>query len=85
MTEQEFTELAEKHLTALQSYKMDKNGNFPIEIFGIEKLYKQLTLTDVSHRRELLSEYENFKLIKQDLLQSRNEFINEFLKERNCG
>ncbi len=48
MTEQEFTELAEKHLTALQSYKMDKNGNFPIEIFGIEKLYKQLTLTDVS-------------------------------------
>ena len=47
MTEQEFTELAEKHLTALQSYKMDKNGNFPIEIFGIEKLYKQLTLTDV--------------------------------------
>ena len=50
MTEQEFTELAEKHLTALQSYKMDKNGNFPIEIFGIEKLYKQLTLTDVSTR-----------------------------------
>ena len=40
-----FTELANKHLTALESYKMDKNGNTKIQIFGIEALYKAINYT----------------------------------------
>jgi thermostable 8-oxoguanine DNA glycosylase len=50
-----------------------------------DKVVKNLDLCAVSQQSELLSEYENFKLIKQDLLQNRSEFISEFLKERNCG
>ena len=44
ITKEQFTELAKKHLFALESYKMDKNGNKPIEIFGIEKLYEAIRL-----------------------------------------
>ena len=40
-----FTELANKHLTALEIYKMDKNGNTKIQIFGIEELYKAINYT----------------------------------------
>ncbi len=42
ITKEQFTELAKKHLVALKSYKMDKNGSKPIEIFGIEKLYEAI-------------------------------------------
>jgi hypothetical protein len=45
MTKQEFTELANKHLVALDGYKLDKNGNTKIEIFGIEKLYEAINYT----------------------------------------
>ncbi len=44
ITKEQFTELAKKHLVALKSYKMDKNGNKPIEIFGIEKLYEAIVV-----------------------------------------
>jgi hypothetical protein len=45
MTKQEFAELAKKHLVALDGYKLDKNGNTKIEIFGIEKLYEAINYT----------------------------------------
>ena len=42
INKEQFTKLAKEHLIALESYKMDKNGNKPIEIFGIEKLYEAI-------------------------------------------
>jgi hypothetical protein len=47
MTEQKFKELVEKTLHVLEGYAIDENGNKKIHIVGIEKLYKQLTLTGV--------------------------------------
>lgn len=44
ISKEKFTELAKEHLIALESYKMDKNGNKPIEIFGIEKLYESINV-----------------------------------------
>lgn len=44
ISKEQFTELAKEHLIALESYKMDKNGNKPIEIFGIEKLYESINV-----------------------------------------
>ena len=60
MTEQKFKELVEKTLHVLEGYAIDENGNKKIHIVGIEKLYKQLTLTAVSHRRELLKGFANY-------------------------
>jgi len=51
ITKEQFTELAKKHLFALESYKMDKNGNKPIEIFGIEELYEAIRL---QHKTETI-------------------------------
>ena len=45
ISKEKFTELAKEHLIALESYKIDKNGNKPIEIFGIEKLYEAINYT----------------------------------------
>jgi hypothetical protein len=42
ISKEQFTKLAKEHLLALESYKIDKNGNKPIEIFGIEKLYEAI-------------------------------------------
>mgnify|MGYP003647050629 CR=1 FL=1 len=42
ISKEQFTKLAKEHLLALESYKMDKNGNKPVEIFGIEKLYEAI-------------------------------------------
>ena len=44
ISKEQFTKLAKEHLIALESYKMDKNGNKPIEIFGIEKLYEAINV-----------------------------------------
>lgn len=44
ISKEKFTELAKEHLIALESYKMDENGNKPIEIFGIEKLYEAINV-----------------------------------------
>jgi len=46
ISKEQFIKLAKEHLIALESYKMDKNGNKPIEIFGIEKLYEAIKLLD---------------------------------------
>jgi hypothetical protein len=53
ISKEQFINLAKEHLIALESYKMDKNGNTPIEIFGIEKLYEAI---DVIHSCESDSE-----------------------------
>ena len=42
ISKEQFTKLAKEHLIALESYKTDKNGNKPIEIFGVEKLYEAI-------------------------------------------
>ena len=44
ISKEQFTKLAKEHLIALESYKMDENGNKPIEIFGIEKLYEAINV-----------------------------------------
>jgi hypothetical protein len=48
ISKEQFTKLAKEHLIALESYKMDKNGNKPIEIFGIEKLYEALVVMPIA-------------------------------------
>ena len=44
ISKEKFKELAKEHLIALESYKIDKNGNKPINIFGIEKLYEAMSV-----------------------------------------
>ena len=46
ISKEQFTKLAKEHLIALESYKMDKNGNKPIEIFGVEKMYEAINVID---------------------------------------
>ena len=41
MTKEEFTELAKKHLFALENYP-DKNGKITLSVYGIEKLYEAI-------------------------------------------
>jgi len=45
MTEKEFTDLANKHLTVLESYQLDENGNSQFNIFGLKQLYEAITVT----------------------------------------
>ena len=42
MDKEKFTELANKHLFALEGYEFDKEGNTKIKVFGIEKLYEAI-------------------------------------------
>ena len=48
MTEKEFTELANKHLTVLESYQKDENGNSQFNIFGYKQLYESINVTRCS-------------------------------------
>ena len=45
MTEKEFTDLANKHLTVLESYQLDKEGNKQFNIFGYKQLYEAINYT----------------------------------------
>ena len=62
ISKEQFTKLAKEHLIALESYKMDKNGNNPIEIFGIEKLYEAINYTHCS--TQLKRESKSFTNLK---------------------
>ena len=42
MTEKEFTDLANKHLTVLESYQLDKDGNKQFNIFGYKQLFEAI-------------------------------------------
>ena len=53
ISKEQFTKLAKEHLLALESYKMDKNGNKPIEIFGIEKLYEAINVIQCCVNKDL--------------------------------
>tara|TARA_Y100000758_G_C16050054_1_gene421271 strand:+ start:1508 stop:1744 length:237 start_codon:yes stop_codon:yes gene_type:complete len=44
ISKEQFSKLAKEHLIALEGYKIDENGNKPIEIFGIEKLYEAINV-----------------------------------------
>lgn len=46
MTEKEFIKLANKHLFALEK-PINAFGGTKLEVFGVEKLYKQLLLHNV--------------------------------------
>tara|TARA_R110002051_G_C8769409_1_gene503314 strand:+ start:2240 stop:2440 length:201 start_codon:yes stop_codon:yes gene_type:complete len=62
ISKEKFTELAKEHLLALESYKMDKNGNKPIEIFGVEKLYEAINVIQCCTMKRIktktISDYE---------------------------
>jgi hypothetical protein len=73
MTKQEFAELAKKHLVALDGYKLDKNGNTKIEIFGIEKLYEAINYTHCCTELFCLDNTDADGLT----LHKRYKFINE--------
>jgi len=45
MTEKEFTDLANKHLTVLESYQLDKDGNKQFNIFGYKQLFEAINYT----------------------------------------
>ena len=47
VSKEKFIELANKHLIALESCKINKEGNKPIEIFGFKKLYEALNIDSV--------------------------------------
>lgn len=52
ISKEHFTKLAKEHLIALESYKMDKNGNYPIEICGVQKLYDAIVLIEEKSKNE---------------------------------
>ena len=62
ISKEQFTKLAKEHLIALESYKMDKNGNKPIEIFGIEKLYEAINYTHCCTELKTLKQGEKLIL-----------------------
>ena len=65
ISKEQFTKLAKEHLIALETYKMDEEGNKPVEIFGIEKLYEAITVTRCCKSdSELLPDLEKKKLIE---------------------
>lgn len=53
ISKEKFIELAKEHLIALESYKIDKNGNKHIEIFGIEKLYEAINFIQCRKSEQL--------------------------------
>lgn len=65
ISKEQFTKLAKEHLIALESYKMDKNGNKPIEIFGIEKLYEAINVIQCckSDSEQLCDENDYGKIV----------------------
>ena len=84
MGKEEFTELAKKHLTAMEGYKTDEEGNYKIEIFGFENLYEALNMRIVSHRRELLLDFLNVldinNLLEPNIERITIDDIDEYLK-----
>lgn len=89
MKYKKFKKLAEKHLFILEGYTYDKNGNKEKQIYGLEELYKQLTLTNVSQQRELLNFFSSQLSENLDIDVGMNyiteEDIEECLKNFNCG
>ena len=65
MTKKEFIELAEKHLTALEGYEIDENGDLELKIFGFDKLYEAINFTDSSLLLNVLFE-KGEKIILDD-------------------
>ena len=52
ISKEQFKNLAKEHLIALESDQMDKNRNFPVEIFGIGKLYEVVNkLEEINNKR----------------------------------
>ena len=89
ISKEQFTKLAKEHLIALESYKMDKNGNKPIEIFGIEKLYEAINYThcctELPTSTQLLSDCKKrFKELEGkgnlDYRSYRNGYLDSFSK-----
>lgn len=76
ISKEKFTELAKEHLIALESYKIDKNGNKPIEIFGIEKLYEAINYTHCCK-----SDSELLKDKIDEVSELAKDFINEVDKK----
>ena len=71
ISKEQFTKLVKEHLLALESYKMDKNGNKPIEIFGIEKLYEAINVIQCCVNKDLdkhpIEGVNEFMLTDQDI------------------
>ena len=95
ISKEQFTKLAKEHLIALVSYKMNKNGNKTLEVFGIEKLYEAINSTHCSTElptsTQLLSDCKKrFKELEEtyqtgikgnfDYRSYRNGYLDSFSK-----
>ena len=89
ISKEQFTKLAKEHLIALVSYKMNKNGNKTLEVFGIEKLYEAINSTHCSTElptsTQLLSDCKKrFKELEGkgnlDYRSYRNGYLDSFSK-----
>lgn len=47
MEYKEFEKLVNKHLSVMEEYSLDKDGNYKMLIVGIEKLHQAFSLKDV--------------------------------------
>jgi 3-dehydroquinate dehydratase len=82
MKYKKFKKLAKKHLFVLEGCTYDKKGNKEKQIYGLDELYKQLTLNIVSQQRELLIAWdkrryslEEWKIVEKTSI----EFIDDWL------
>jgi len=78
MTEKEFTDLANKHLTVLESYQLDKEGNKQFNIFGYKQLFEALNYTlcctELPNKMVIeLSDEEMQIVSKDELIQMEKE------------
>ena len=62
ISKEHFTKLAKEHLIPFQSYNRDENGNYILQIGGVENLYDAIVAnTQNSLSRKVLDEIEKEK------------------------
>lgn len=84
MTEKEFTDLANKHLTVLESYQLDENGNSQFNIFGLKQLYESINYKEFPSKQEMEIGLETLMEYKEDSFKSEYDKITFKFGFRTC-
>ena len=84
MTKKEFIKLAEEHLTVLEGYEIDENGDLELKIFGFDKLYEAINFTD-SSKVVLTETQDNCLELRKEILEfmEANNYFISTLKTKN--
>jgi len=64
ISKEHFSKLAQEHLTAFEGYTRDENGNFLLEIGGVENLYDAIKEKDCSFDKKISSFDEIMSIVQ---------------------